>query len=157
MLCCPKQSQPSQRRMRTSQEQLASAIEHHRAGRLAEAEKLYREMLGQTPTLPHPWYLLGMLANQVGQPTLAVELLDHALSLKPDFVDAIAERGTALVKLGRATEAIEHYQRAIGLKPDYAEAHLNLGNALLLERRAEEAVDHFLRALELKPEFADIH
>jgi Flp pilus assembly protein TadD len=143
--------------MASGTELLNLGIEHHRAGRLGEAEQIYRQILTAEPTRPQPWYLLGLVANQVGKFEVAIELLDHALSLAPDYADAICERGTALAKLGQRGEAIEQYRRAISLKPSYAEAHYNLGNALLLVGQRVEAVEQFRRSLELKPSFADAH
>src|SRR4051812_23952147 len=136
---------------------LTAAIEHHQAGRLNQAEQLYRQILKAQPTLPQPWYLLGLIANQVNKPALALELFGHALALKPDHADAICERGTALINLGRTAEAIEAYERAIALRPDYAEGHYNLGSALLVAGQRDRAVACFRHVLNLKPGFADAH
>src|SRR5262249_49678811 len=48
-----------QARMR---QELELALEHHKAGRLAQAEKLYRGILDRQPTNPEALYFLGVLA-----------------------------------------------------------------------------------------------
>ena len=45
---------------------LAFAWEHHRAGRLAEAEGLYRRILVECPGHPEALHGLGILAGQAG-------------------------------------------------------------------------------------------
>ncbi len=46
----------------TLHHQLESAQSHHQAGRLAEAEKIYRQILAQQPDNPWALHLLGVLA-----------------------------------------------------------------------------------------------
>ena len=57
----------------TLQQQLESALSHHQAGRLAEAEAIYRQILSQHPNQAEALNLLGTLAAQVGQSDVAVE------------------------------------------------------------------------------------
>ncbi len=52
--------------MPTIPEALAVAIEHHRAGRLREAETIYRQILAADPNHLDAWHLLGLIACQVG-------------------------------------------------------------------------------------------
>ena len=63
----------------------------------------------------------------------AIEHLQQALRLNPDYIEAYINLGLTLVKAGRLQEAIEHYQQALRLNPDYVEAHINLGNALAMQ------------------------
>jgi predicted O-linked N-acetylglucosamine transferase (SPINDLY family) len=76
------------------------------------------------------------------------------LQLKPDYAEALSNRGTTLVYLKRTEEALASYEHALQLKPDYAEALNNRGNALVTLKRIEEALASFERALQLKPRYA---
>src|SRR5689334_16798291 len=62
---------------------LGTAVEHHRAGRLAAAEPLYREILRLDPRQPDALHLLGLLASQTGQLDLAGQLIGRAAALAP--------------------------------------------------------------------------
>jgi len=63
---------------------LHQAIEHHKAGRLPEAERLYRAILQADPRQPDAHHNLGQLARQVGQPRVALPHLKAALEVKPE-------------------------------------------------------------------------
>ena len=51
--------------------------------------------------------------------------LDKAISLKPDFAEAYANRGIAKNALGKYREAIKDYDIAISLKHDFDQVFLN--------------------------------
>src|SRR5579862_3985322 len=70
------------------QQALNVALEHHRAGRLHEAEKIYRQILAQQPRHAEALHLLGVIAYQVGQVDAAIDLLRQALAVRPDFAEA---------------------------------------------------------------------
>jgi Flp pilus assembly protein TadD len=67
----------------TLQQQFESGLSHHRAGRLAEAEKIYRQVLMVHPDHPEALHLLGTLAGQVGKTGAAEELLRRAIRIRP--------------------------------------------------------------------------
>src|SRR5580658_10397479 len=63
---------------------LQLAVQHHQAGRLAEADRLYRQVLAREPANTDAWHLLGMIALQVGQVDAALELYRKAIALSPE-------------------------------------------------------------------------
>ena len=75
----------------------------------------------------------------------ALASYDKALALKPNYAEAIYNRGVALQDLKRFDEALASYD-AIALKPDYAEAYNNRGNALLELKRPDEALASYDKA-----------
>jgi protein O-GlcNAc transferase len=128
------------------------ALEHHRAGRLAEAERMYRQVLSQEPNHPAALHLLGAIAKQTGQGAIAVELMERAVRLKPDYVEAHYNLAIALVDVGQFDRAIHSFQRAIELRPDYGLAYLGLGNALLHKDQIDAAIDAYHHAIRLQPD-----
>ena len=73
-----------------------SAVGHHQAGRLAEAEKGYRGILESEPGHAGALHLLGMIGHQTGNPGLAVKLIAEAVAIAPDYAEAHHKFGTAL-------------------------------------------------------------
>jgi tetratricopeptide (TPR) repeat protein len=63
----------------------------------------------------------------------AIEYLNEAIKLKPDYVEAFNNRGLAYFNLGQYQRAIEDYDNALRLKPDYVEAYNNRGVTYLLQ------------------------
>jgi len=132
-----------------------SALQHHQAGRLAEAEALYRQILTAQPKHADALHFLGVIAQQAGRYDLGAEWIRQAILLDPNNPAAHSNLGEACRHLGRLDEAIAAYRRALELQPDLPEIHYNLGNALRERGQGGEAVAAYHRALELKPGFAE--
>ncbi len=139
----------------TVKERLEAGVAHHQAGRLAEAETVYREVLVQQPDHADALHLLGMLAGQVGELDVAVDLMRRATVLNPDFADAHNNLGFALAKNGKINDAIGSYREAIRLKPDLYEAHVNLANAMEEIGQYDDAIASYREAIRLKPDSAE--
>jgi len=141
----------------TPQQQLESGVSHHQAGRLAEAEALYRQVLAEQPDHADALHLLGVLAGQKGQPDAAEDLLRRAIRIKPDLAEAHNNLGFVLAGKGQLDEAIAFYRRAIEITPDLAEAHNNLGFALNVKGQFDEAIAAGRQAVRLNPKFAEAY
>ncbi len=138
-------------------EALAIAIQHHRVGRLREAETIYRQILASDPNHHDAWHLLGLIASQVGDHQNGVECIQRALTLRPDWTEAHFNLGNNWKRQGKLDLAIACYQRALQLKPDFADAHNNLGLAWREHGDLEQAAACYQQALQLKPDFAEAH
>jgi len=136
---------------------LQQALELHRAGRLTEAESLYRQILLADPEHPEALHFSGLLALQSGRSGLGVELIRKALRRRPDYVQAHFHLGKALFEQNKLDEAAACFRQAAIYKPDYAEAHNNLGVALHDLGRLDEAAASYRRALALKPDLVHLH
>lgn len=136
---------------------LRTAIDHHQAGRLRDAEALYRQILSALPGHPDALHMLGLLAYQAGQHEAAVELIGRALKVTPQHAPCHSNLGNALQASGRLDEAIASFRRALALDPGLVEAHSNLGNALQAQGHLEQATASFRQALAINPELAEAH
>jgi tetratricopeptide (TPR) repeat protein len=132
-------------------------LQLHHENRLADAERIYRDVLRRQPMHSGVLHLLGLVALQCGQAERSVELFDRAIAIRRDFHEAYDNRGTALYTLDRFEEAVASYDRAIRLKSDNAAVHANRGNVLQALGRCEEALASYDRALALIPGFSEAH
>ena len=137
--------------------EIQAAKSHHRAGRLADAKRLYAEILSRQPDNALALNLLGMIAYQEGDFRLAIDRIDKAIALRPRYAEAHSNVGSALKKLDRFDEAVAAYRKALDLRPDFAEVHFNLGNALKEQGKLDEATAAHRRALALNSELAGAH
>jgi tetratricopeptide (TPR) repeat protein len=127
------------------------ALKAYQAGKFAEAEQLCLKILSADPDSAPTLNLLAVINSAFGRNDAALSNADRALSLRPDFVEALVNRGIALYGLKRFGDALGDYDRAIALRPDHADALVNRGNALDRLRRHEDALASYDRALELRP------
>jgi predicted O-linked N-acetylglucosamine transferase (SPINDLY family) len=135
----------------------ARALEHHQAGRLAEAERGYRQILERAPAHSDSLHLLGVIALQTGHLESALALIQQAVALRPDGAIYRNNLGQVLERLGRDDEAVLAYEAAIELDADYAEAFNNLGHRLENRGRLTEAEAHYRTAISLNPNYAEPH
>jgi tetratricopeptide (TPR) repeat protein len=133
------------------------ALQHHYAGRLSQAEQIYRQILTLEPNHFYAMHQLGLAAYQLGRDDDALDLLTRAIGLNPNSAEAHNNLGDLLRKKGRTDAAIAECRRAIALKPDYPEAHNNLGNALKDKGRLDEAIACFRGVIALNPNLAVAH
>jgi predicted O-linked N-acetylglucosamine transferase (SPINDLY family) len=141
----------------TLQQQLQSGMSHHQAGRLAEAEKIYRQILSQQPDHAGALHLLGVLALQMGQFDAAADLIRRAIRLMPDSAEAHYNLGSALQNLGQLDAAIAAFRQAIHLKPDLTQAYINLANALRDTAQLDPAIVAYRQVIRLKPDYAEAY
>ncbi len=129
----------------------------HQHGKLAEAERIYGEVLRQQPNNFDALHLLGVIAFQTRRTERAVELLRKAIRLNPKVAAAHSNLGNALTDLKRSTDALASYDRAIALKSDYAEAYYNRGAALTGLKRPADALADYDKTIALKPDYAEAY
>jgi protein O-GlcNAc transferase len=132
------------------------ALDHHRAGRLAEASRLYDKILRATPRHRDVLYLRGVIAHQTGQPAEAVELMRRALAVVPDQARCYTILGLDLMALGLADEAEASFRRAIALD-DSPDGYNNLGVFCKKQGRLDEAIAAYQQALARSSGYASAH
>lgn len=141
----------------TIEQTFEQALQHHQAGRLAEAERAYRRILQQEPDHSDALHLLGVVALQTGSLEPALQLVQRAVALRPDAAFYRTNLGQVLERLGRDDEARAAYEAAIELDPHDAEPLNNLGHLLVRRDRLSEAEACCRAAIELNPDYAEPH
>ncbi|HUO83220.1 MAG TPA: tetratricopeptide repeat protein [Gammaproteobacteria bacterium] len=135
-------------------DELQQAIEHHRAGRLEEAGRLYRRVLAVEPAQADALHFLGLVEHQAGRHAAAIPLLEAAIRARGDRPRYYCNLGVVLLEQQRPEAAAEALEAALTRRPDYADAHYNLGLVRKLQLRLDDAAQCFRRALEIAPAHA---
>ena len=135
----------------THEQALEIAMDHHRAGRLAEAESIYRQLHGIYPNDPNIWNLLGVIAQQTGHLDEAHRLIQMAIAANPDSFAYHENLGLLMMKLGRREEAVAAFRNAIRLNSSGGDSYYNIGIAMFEMGRAAESVEAYREALRFQP------
>jgi len=67
----------------------------------------------------------GKRCAKLGELETAISFYEKAISIKPEYVDAHYNVGSANHKLGRLDAAVTSYKKVVAISPDYAESHNN--------------------------------
>jgi tetratricopeptide (TPR) repeat protein len=93
----------------------------HEAGRLAEAERIYREALTACGEDPLVFYNLGVLLADMDRKAEAIEAYEAALGVNAGFADCHYNLALLCEELGRARQAIRHmaaYRKLTGSRTE---------------------------------------
>lgn len=126
---------------------LQDAYELHQAGRLNDAEIVYRAWLELHPDNPDAMHLLGMLRHQRGDSAEALQLIERAHDLQRDNPQLVLAHATLLLHTGDHAAAAVNYVNALALDPNLAGAHVGIGQLALIRRDHKAAEEHFRIAL----------
>jgi Flp pilus assembly protein TadD len=141
--------------MSSKTETLALALQHHRAGRIQQAEQLYRSILEAGSSDPQVWCYLGTAQLALGRPAQAEASYRKAIELRPQLAEAYADLGVAQAHQGKFGEAAANIQQALQLRPNYPEALSNLGILFNQLGRPADAVACLEEALRQRPEYPE--
>ncbi|MBV8780087.1 MAG: tetratricopeptide repeat protein [Phycisphaerae bacterium] len=138
-----------------SQNRLKRAMELHRAGKLPEAEALYRSVIAADPNVAEAWQLLGLLHTQSSRPSEAVEFLRRAIALNPHAAHYYVNYANALRLTQQHDAAIAAARKAIDLRPTLPSGYNILGVIYRDQQELEKAITAFERAVQLAPDSPD--
>ena len=141
----------------TPQQAFHLALQHHRCGRLAEAEALCRQILAIQPDHADALHLLGLIIHHAGQSELGANLIREAIRLFPNHPELHYNLGVVLQEAGRPGEAVTAFRSTLQFRPDDWKALTNLGNALMDLGRPAEAIASYHAALRIAPDEAKPH
>lgn len=130
---------------------------HHQAGRFAEAQDAYGEVLAAAPDHAEAWRLMSLLAGQFGRPDLALDWIGKAVALQPDNPQFLFSKGVTLQGARRFAEAEATYRQILALNPALHDVHNNLGGTLRAQGRVAEAETAYRAAIALSPGSAIFH
>jgi tetratricopeptide (TPR) repeat protein len=134
-----------------------SGVRLHSAGRLQEAEQVYRQIIAAAPGHADSYHMLGVIASQCGQPEAAVACIDRAITLKPSAAIYHVNRASALLALGKLEAAENGCRTALSFKRNCAEAYQVLGHVLSDLGHPEDAIAAYNEALRHRPDLPDLY
>ncbi|MEP6535360.1 MAG: tetratricopeptide repeat protein [Bryobacteraceae bacterium] len=134
----------------------STALFHHRAGNLPQAEAYCRRALRKQSEHAASLDLLGMIASEAGNQTLAAALIVRAIKSAGALPDYCVNLGLVLSRDGRLDAAASCYRQALQPDPGNWKTLLKLGLTVAALGRREEAIQIMETALALNGE-AELH
>jgi len=138
-------------------ESFHQALGHQRAGRLREAEQLYRAVLSSAPRHREALFNLAGALFQLQQLDEALLRVEQAIAADPQDADTYNLKGIILGAVKRPEEAAAALRQAIALNPRFADAQNNLGLILKTLGHDQEAVAALEAATALAPRLSQPH
>ena len=133
-------------------QRLEEALKHQIAGRTAEAETIYREILATEPANERGgMHRLGLLTLWSGRQGEARGLIERAVAADEKDWKYVCALGLVLSALGHQDDAIAAFSRAGVLNPRAADVYAGWGTALQIKGDMPGAIRIYRRALELNP------
>ena len=132
------------------------AVAHFQSGQpqsaLAPLEKSLA-ILEDTTNAAFSRLVLGMAYYNLGESETALRFFNEAIRIKPNFIEAYANRGGAYNDLGRYNQAIKDLDKAIKSNPEMAMAFNNRGNSYANLDQLHKAIQDYDVAIRLDPQF----
>ena len=148
---------PVAREVRRPQTVKEQGDEHLKAGRYAEAERIYRQVMESDAHYPAALVLLGFVLREQGRTDEAREVLERAVRIAAEDADSHYLLGSILETTGPRDAEISHLQKAIDLRPDFELARRQLITALFRAGRFPEATTLCEKSLAILPNSAELH
>jgi tetratricopeptide (TPR) repeat protein len=124
-------------------------------GELADAEQLYKAVLGSRPDHYGSLLALGLICASTNRLDHARRVLTQAIRVNGDGAEAHGSLGAVYNSVGDRTAAAACYDKALALAPDHP--GILYGYAALLQGlgRSKEAIEHLRRSLLRRPDHLD--
>ena len=131
---------------------LQNARRAHALGNLAEAARLYGDILRANARNFEALYALGVVHYDRGAFEDSRRLLTEAIRLNPRSAEAFFAQGCALQNLNRHGQALTAFDQALTVAPDHAGAALRRAGALMALHRCRDAVESYDAYLAADPD-----
>lgn len=124
---------------------------------LDRAVKLYRKSIENDPASADVYYHLGMERLEAGEFVEAAAGFEHALSVRPDWLDAAEKLSEAYLHGEKPDRAIHILEQLTVLSPTRKSARLLLAECRLKQGELAEAAQQFEAAIGIDDKDADLH
>lgn len=94
------------------------------------------------------------VGDKFTDPQKAIECLNEAIRLKPDYAVAYYNRGGVYYQLRQYDLAIEDYNKAIRLTPNFFRGYLLRSDVHVELKQYQRAIEDYNEAIRLKPDYA---
>jgi len=143
--------------MKTTQEIFNRAKQLHQSGNIEEAQILYQKIIDKNKNNFQLFFLLGTSFLQTKNYFKAINNLDSAIRLNPNYADSYNNKGIALAEINKYSDAIINYEKAIKVNKHLFNAYINKGVALKNLKKYEKAIETLNLSIKLNPKNPEVY
>ena len=147
--------------VRSSDPVIGDALTAALKGDRSTVGSLMPRILSQSRSTPQTqalgFLLSGDANTRSGNHELAIEDYTKALELRPDYREALVNRGTGYAALRKFDDAVKDFSAAVRIGPENAPVHIKRANAYLALGKFDEAADDFGAVIRINPDNALAH
>lgn len=99
------------------------------------------------------WYNLGRFYSEQGNFTGSISAFDRALSIDPNFIEALNSKAFVLRDFGNFTQAIQVFNQVVEKDSQHKWAWNNIGYSLLQLGNISDSIYYFDKAIKIDPEY----
>lgn len=103
------------------------------------------------------YYNEGVEYLKQGQNQNAVDSLQKAVELDPNYAEAYSALGAAYRAMDKYNEAIDACKKAINIVPDVADPYVTMGSAYYMLGKTQEAINACKKAIKLNPQMPEAY
>ncbi|MBC8304090.1 MAG: tetratricopeptide repeat protein [Pelagibacterales bacterium] len=137
--------------------ELKKAVNLYEKGQLNSAKKIALHIYNSKPHHFDNLRLLNLICFKKKDFSSALDFINKAIKINPNFAEAYNEQGNALTELKQLQLAIKSYDQAIKLNPKYTDAYYNKGLVLHELKRIELAIENYDQAIKINPNHVYSH
>ena len=130
---------------------------YEKLGDFEASIKHYKLHLKKFPFASDAWYNLNISYQSLLMYDEAVEALDYALAIKPNYASAIYSKAQVLCDLGQHQEAINMFKQYLTQDPENDETLVMLGFCYDTIKQTEKARENYIEALWFNPDNDEAH
>ncbi|MDC1047000.1 tetratricopeptide repeat protein, partial [Candidatus Pseudothioglobus singularis] len=131
--------------------QLESIVDFHKSGQYIKALSIIDRLLETYHNDPFLFNIKGSCLCETGDLNTSIISFEKAITLKPDYAEALFNLGVAYQKLNQFDKAIESYEKALNIQHAYPTVHLNLGIIYFQTDQLNSAIKSFEWAVAYSP------
>ena len=137
--------------------ELKKAVNLYEKDQLNSAKEIALHIYNSKPHHFDNLRLLNLICFKKKDFSSALDFINKAIKINPNFAEAYNERGNTLNELKQLQLAIKSYDQAIKLNPKYADAYYNKGLVLHELKRIELAIENYDQAIKINPNHVYSH
>ena len=131
--------------------ELQKAVALYEKSQLSDAKKIALNIYNNKPNYFDNLRLLNFICYKKKDFSTALNFINEAIKINPNFAEAYNEQGNALNELKQLHAAIKSYDNAIKINPNYADAYYNKGLVLHELKKLEKAIESYDMAININP------